>query len=281
MVVLATVFNTVRMQALTQREEIGVARFVGATEAFVRRPFLYLGALTGASPVAGSPSHFSRWPLTIKCRAGAACRQLRCTRRIAPSRSTDAIGARRRRGYIGCPVGAMVCHSQYPLLMFLNSEHTPHTFARRLWNGKGRDGRHHLPWQGTQDPYRIWLSEIMLQQTQVTLSLPITSGSFIAISRHRRFASSNSRRRNAVLGRPRILCAGAQSSSLARGSWSPHHGAGSPAGRAIATDYPVLDARPRQPSRHLPMANAVPSWTAMSNEFSRATLASTVIPTDV
>ncbi len=28
-------------------------------------------------------------------------------------------------------------------------------------------GRHHLPWQGTQDPYRIWLSEIMLQQTQV------------------------------------------------------------------------------------------------------------------
>jgi len=48
LVVLATVFNTVRMQALTQREEIGVARLVGATESFVRRPFLYLGALTGA-----------------------------------------------------------------------------------------------------------------------------------------------------------------------------------------------------------------------------------------
>ncbi len=47
LVVLATVFNTVRMQALTQREEIGVARLVGATEAFVRRPFLYLGALSG------------------------------------------------------------------------------------------------------------------------------------------------------------------------------------------------------------------------------------------
>ena len=28
-------------------------------------------------------------------------------------------------------------------------------------------GRHHLPWQETTDPYRIWLSEIMLQQTQV------------------------------------------------------------------------------------------------------------------
>src|SRR5690606_38063526 len=29
-------------------------------------------------------------------------------------------------------------------------------------------GRHGLPWQNTRDPYRIWLSEIMLQQTQVT-----------------------------------------------------------------------------------------------------------------
>lgn len=46
-VVLATVFNTVRLQALTQREEIAIARLVGATESFVRRPFLYLGALTG------------------------------------------------------------------------------------------------------------------------------------------------------------------------------------------------------------------------------------------
>ena len=46
LVVLATVFNTVRMQALSPREEIGVARLVGATEGFVRRPFLYLGALT-------------------------------------------------------------------------------------------------------------------------------------------------------------------------------------------------------------------------------------------
>jgi len=47
-VVLATIFNTVRMQALAQREEIGVARLVGATESFVRRPFLYLGGLSSA-----------------------------------------------------------------------------------------------------------------------------------------------------------------------------------------------------------------------------------------
>lgn len=54
LVVLATVFNTVRMQALTQREEIAVARLVGATEAFVRRPFLYLGALTGLLAALGA-----------------------------------------------------------------------------------------------------------------------------------------------------------------------------------------------------------------------------------
>lgn len=33
------------------------------------------------------------------------------------------------------------------------------------------EGRHHLPWQNTQDPYRVWLSEIMLQQTQVSTVL--------------------------------------------------------------------------------------------------------------
>ena len=32
-------------------------------------------------------------------------------------------------------------------------------------------GRHHLPWQNTRDPYRVWLSEIMLQQTQVSTVL--------------------------------------------------------------------------------------------------------------
>lgn len=33
-------------------------------------------------------------------------------------------------------------------------------------------GRHGLPWQNTRDAYRIWLSEIMLQQTQVTAVIP-------------------------------------------------------------------------------------------------------------
>ena len=44
-------------------------------------------------------------------------------------------------------------------------------FARRLIEWQRRCGRHGLPWQGGRDPYRIWLSEIMLQQTQVTTVL--------------------------------------------------------------------------------------------------------------
>ncbi len=32
-------------------------------------------------------------------------------------------------------------------------------------------GRHGLPWQGTREPYRVWLSEVMLQQTQVSTVL--------------------------------------------------------------------------------------------------------------
>lgn len=41
-------------------------------------------------------------------------------------------------------------------------------FAERLIDWQARSGRHDLPWQNTRDAYRIWLSEIMLQQTQVS-----------------------------------------------------------------------------------------------------------------
>lgn len=46
-VVMAVVFNTVRLQVLTQREEIAVSRLIGATDAFIHRPFYYTGALLG------------------------------------------------------------------------------------------------------------------------------------------------------------------------------------------------------------------------------------------
>lgn len=44
----------------------------------------------------------------------------------------------------------------------------PADFAARVVGWQRVHGRHDLPWQNTRDPYRIWLSEIMLQQTQVS-----------------------------------------------------------------------------------------------------------------
>lgn len=44
---VAVTFNTIRLQILTRAEEIEVAKLIGATDAYVRRPFLYAGALQG------------------------------------------------------------------------------------------------------------------------------------------------------------------------------------------------------------------------------------------
>ena len=46
------------------------------------------------------------------------------------------------------------------------------SFAEKLIVWQRRHGRRDLPWQGTRDPYRIWLSEVMLQQTQVAAVIP-------------------------------------------------------------------------------------------------------------
>ena len=48
----------------------------------------------------------------------------------------------------------------------------PGDFSLRVVAWQREHGRHDLPWQRTRDAYRIWLSEVMLQQTQVTTVLP-------------------------------------------------------------------------------------------------------------
>ncbi len=52
------------------------------------------------------------------------------------------------------------------------NKYLPVKFAGRLIAWQRRHGRHDLPWQQTKDPYRVWLSEIMLQQTQVITVIP-------------------------------------------------------------------------------------------------------------
>jgi A/G-specific adenine glycosylase len=48
----------------------------------------------------------------------------------------------------------------------------PPPFAERVVRWQGSHGRHGLPWQATRDAYRIWLSEVMLQQTAVATVIP-------------------------------------------------------------------------------------------------------------
>ena len=45
-------------------------------------------------------------------------------------------------------------------------------FADRVLAWFDQHGRKDLPWQRDRDPYRIWVSEIMLQQTQVQTVIP-------------------------------------------------------------------------------------------------------------
>ena len=44
---VAVTFNTIRLQILTRRDEMEVSKLLGATDAFIRRPFYYLGLLQG------------------------------------------------------------------------------------------------------------------------------------------------------------------------------------------------------------------------------------------
>jgi len=48
----------------------------------------------------------------------------------------------------------------------------PGEFQRRLLKWFDHHGRHDLPWQKNRTPYRVWVSEIMLQQTQVSTVIP-------------------------------------------------------------------------------------------------------------
>lgn len=45
--IIAIMFNTIRLQILTKQDEIEISKLIGATDSFIRRPFLYFGATEG------------------------------------------------------------------------------------------------------------------------------------------------------------------------------------------------------------------------------------------
>ena len=51
---IAITFNTIRLQILTRRDEIEVSKLIGATNPFIRRPFLYFGSVQGLAGGAGA-----------------------------------------------------------------------------------------------------------------------------------------------------------------------------------------------------------------------------------
>jgi A/G-specific adenine glycosylase len=51
----------------------------------------------------------------------------------------------------------------------------PDSFATRLLRWFDLHGRHNLPWQHPRTAYRVWIAEVMLQQTQVTTAIPYFS----------------------------------------------------------------------------------------------------------
>ena len=61
-------------------------------------------------------------------------------------------------------------------ITFIHTETSLDSFAPRLLDWFAKNGRHDLPWQqhqtDTPNPYIVWLSEVMLQQTQVMTVLP-------------------------------------------------------------------------------------------------------------
>jgi len=68
-----------------------------------------------------------------------------------------------RRSLVSCVEGAASAPAE-PLVAVSKPEGG---FAAQVIEWQRAHGRHALPWQATRDPYRVWLSEIMLQQTQV------------------------------------------------------------------------------------------------------------------
>ncbi len=76
-----------------------------------------------------------------------------------------------------------------------------------------RAGTRHRP-----DPYRVWLSEVMLQQTTVEAVKPYFRGFRRALARRRRAGRGRQRRRHEGLGRARLLFARPQSQDLRRSS---------------------------------------------------------------
>ncbi len=138
----------------------------------------------------------------------------------------------------------------------------PAGFAGRIVRWQRTHGRNSLPWQATRDPYRVWLSEIMLQQTQVATVLDYYTRFLDRFAHVQALAAAEldevyalwsglgyySRARNLHrCAREVVAAARRRVSAASRRSWKP---------------CPASAAPRPPPSRPFVSASARPSWTA-------------------
>ena len=135
-------------------------------------------------------------------------------------------------------------------------------FARRLLAWWDDHGRKDLPWQLNRTPYRVWVSEIMLQQTTVAAVVPYFERFMAHFPDVETLADADL---DEILHlwsglgylRPRAQsasCRGHRDGGLRRSSARLSGGAADVAG---SRSFP-----PPRPSPHRPLASASPSWTA-------------------
>ncbi|CDM26016.1 A/G-specific adenine glycosylase [Castellaniella defragrans 65Phen] len=133
--------------------------------------------------------------------------------------------------------------------------------ASRIAAWQRRAGRHGLPWQHTRDPYRIWLSEIMLQQTQAATVVPYYER-FLAL--FPTVVDLADAPQDAVLRTWAGLGYYARARNLHRCAQALRdgHGGRFPATAAELARLPGIGPRPPPPSPPSPTASARRSWTA-------------------
>ena len=127
-------------------------------QAFQRRREA-LAAHPGAPPATSSSASARSRPRTSICAEG----QQRAGGRLTIGHAVDRAG-------LVAPADRHVA-GRRRVTMLPAARRSRAELAARVVAWQRRHGRHGLPWQGTRDPYRVWLSEVMLQQTQVATVL--------------------------------------------------------------------------------------------------------------
>jgi A/G-specific adenine glycosylase len=174
-----------------------------------------------------------------------------------------------RAARFGLPAGERERRSAVVRIRAVESPYTRVTSALIEWHA--RRGRHDLPWQKERTPYRVWISEIMLQQTQVITVIPYYER-FMA--RFADVATLAAAPVDAVLHLWTGLGYYARARNLHRAAQRicAEFGGEFPESFDALLSYPESAARRRARSLRSAATNHSPFSTATSSAYSRATL---------